>query len=131
MKLNARAKQVNLAEPKVEPIADILGRVGRELDTLAEQLNHVQGLISPLASQASALDPCFLQEIQVVDHIEQKMICLSHFLTSLGPLLQGHWVLDVSEASSVVSLSELARRLREAEHPAEEEPSGSGNFELF
>jgi len=129
--LNVKTKPVDAAEPAVEPIADILGRVGRELDALAEQLKHIQRFIGPLALKASSLDPGFLQEVQAIDHIEQKMICLSHFLTSLGPLMQGHWVLDVSEASGVVTLSELARRLRKAEHLDGEDPNQSGDFELF
>ncbi len=123
-----------LADPApatVEPIAEILGRVGLELDELAKQLNHVQGLISPLVFKASSLEPGFLQEIQAVDHIEQKMICLSRFLTALGPLMQGHWVLDLSEASAVITLSELSRRLRSAEHIIEDDPHMSGDFEMF
>jgi hypothetical protein len=122
---------MNSSGTAVEPIAEILARVGRELDALAEQLNHVQGLIGTLVSKAPAVESGLLQEIQAVDHIEQKMIGLSQFLTSLGPLMQGHWVLDPREASEVVTLSELARRLRKAEHLNEEDPHQSGDFEMF
>jgi hypothetical protein len=59
------------------------------------------------------------------------MVCLSRFLTSLGPLMQGHWVLDLSEASEVVTLSELAHRLRNAEHMIEEDPHLAGDFDMF
>jgi hypothetical protein len=122
---------VEQREAAVEPIAEILGRVGQELDDLAGQLQRVQGLISPLVLQASSLEPGFLQEIQAVDHIEQKLTCLSRFLSALGPFMHGHWVLDMSEASEVVTLSELARRLRTAEHITDETEQVSGDFELF
>jgi hypothetical protein len=128
---NPKINPVDQPPSAVEPISEIIGRVGHELDVLAEQLNHVQGLIGTLAKKASALDPGLLQELQAVDHIEQKMVCLSRFLTSLEPLMQGHWVLDLSEASEVVTLSELARRLRKAEHLIEEDPHVSGDFEMF
>lgn len=122
---------VEQREAAVEPIAEILGRVCQELDDLAGQLQRVQGLISPLVLQTSSLEPEFLQEIQAVDHIEQKLTCLSRFLAALGPFMHGHWVLDMSEASEVVTLSELARRLRTAEHIADESQHASGDFELF
>jgi len=128
---NIKIKPVDSSAPAVEPIAQILARVGRELDALAEQVNHIQTVIGTLVSKAPALESKVLQEIQAVDHIEQKMIGLSQFLTSLGPLMQGHWVLDPREASEVVTLSELARRLRQAEHLSEEDPHQSGDFEMF
>jgi hypothetical protein len=126
-----KAAPIDPPESAVEPIAEILGRVGQELDDLAEQLQRVQGLISPLVLQASSLEPGFLQEIQAVDHIEQKLTCLSRFLSALGPMMHGHWVLDMTEASEVVTLSELARRLRTAEHLIDEAQDVSGDFELF
>jgi hypothetical protein len=126
-----KAAPIDQPETALEPIAEILGRVGQELDDLSEQLQRVQGLISPLVLQASSLEPGFLQEIQAVDHIEQKLACLSRFLAALGPLMHGHWVLDMTEASEVVTLSELARRLRTAEHVIDETLQVSGDFEMF
>ncbi len=129
--VNIKAAPILQSESAVEPIAEILGRVCHELDDLASQLQRVQGLISPLVLQASSLEPGFLQEIQAVDHIEQKLACLSRFLSALGPLMHGHWVLDMTEASEVVTLSELARRLRTAEHVLDEAQQESGDFEMF
>jgi hypothetical protein len=129
--VNIKAASFDQPASAVEPIAEILGRVGQELDDLAEQLNRVQGLISPLVLRAAAVEPEFLREVQAFDHIEQKLVCLSRFLTALGPLMHGHWVLDMSEASEVVTLSELSRRLRTAEQIVEDNPHASGDFEMF
>ncbi len=129
--MNIKAAPLEQSESAVEPIAEILGRVSQELDDLAEHLQHVQDLISPLVLKSASLEPGLLQEIQAVDHIEQKLTCLSRFLSALAPLMHGHWVLDMSEASEVVTLSELARRLRTAERIVEDNPHLSGDFELF
>ncbi len=110
-------------------LADILGRVGLELDDLAKQLKHVQVSISPLVRLVPAHEHGVMRDIQELDHIEQKVHCLSQFLSALGPMMQGHWVLDTNEASKVVTLSELAQRLRCADGDvAEDHP---GEFELF
>jgi hypothetical protein len=129
--VNIQAASIVPSESAVEPIAEILGRVCQELDALANQLQRVQGLISPLVLQASSLEPGFLQEIQAVDHIEQKLACLSRFLSALAPFMHGHWVLDTSVASEVVTLSELARRLRAAEYDVDAAQHESGDFEMF
>ncbi len=129
--MNVKVDLLDQPAPAVEPMAEILGRVGLELDDLAEQLGRVQGLISPLVLKASSLEPKFLREIQAVDHIEQKLAGLSRFLKALGPLMQGHWVLDPSEASEVVTLSQLSRRLRTAERSVDANPHAEGDCELF
>ncbi len=129
--MNMKADLFEAPASAVEPMAEVLGRVGQELDDLAAHLAHVQGLISPLVLKASSLEPKFLREIQAVDHIEQKLSGLSRFLKALGPLMQGHWVLDPSEASETVTLSELSRRLRTAERTADASPRSDGDCELF
>lgn len=127
--MNIKAGSIEQQVSAVEPISEILGRVGQELNGLAGELSRVQGLISPLVFKVSSLEPEFLKEIQAIDHIEQKLVCLSRFLTALGPLTEGHWVLDFSEASQVITLSELSRRMHTP--VADQLPPPSGDCELF
>lgn len=129
--MNVKAATIDPPASAVEPVAEILGRVSQELDDLAVDLNRVQGLITPLITHAGSAEPSLLREVQGFDHIEQKLICLARFLNALGPLMHGHWALDMTEASSVVTLSELARRLRAAERDPIDDPNASGDFELF
>jgi hypothetical protein len=90
----------------------------------------VNGL-HPLAANATATatpDPDYLQALQGIDHIEQKLCALAGFLADLATTASPDWQLDAHPALAALTLSDLAARLAGDTVHA---PRHDGDCELF
>lgn len=110
------------------PVTDMLGRVSAELQDIAAAVERMHPLVS--AQQAISQDPGYLQALQSIDHIEQKMRCLAGFLTGIAQAAAPGWQIDPRAALAAITLSDLAMRLGGGE-PTAQEASSFGDFELF
>lgn len=116
-----------------EPVADLLSRVGCELALVAEALDNVEVPIhDALLHGAGSRYPPFIQVMQDLDHMRQTVACLGEFLCTLAASSPDHWRLDPKDAAAVVTLADLAKRLRANGEMANWGKDGGGNdCELF
>jgi hypothetical protein len=130
--MNSRFEPAEASSASNVPIADVLGRVGRELSHLAETMQQFQAVVSPLIIAAGRRDREFLHEVQDFDHIAQKLACLAAFLAALAPNTSSRWLIDPNLASQAVTLAALSSRL--AGTPDADAENGAwepGDCELF
>jgi hypothetical protein len=111
------------------PVPALLERLGAELADMAAAVNRLHPLAAAQADKATtAADPDYLQALQGIDHIEQKLRALAGFLADLTNAASPAWQLDPRPALAALTLSDLATRL--AGHTAHE-PNHDGDCELF
>jgi hypothetical protein len=116
---------------QIMTMAEVTGRVGQELATLAEATRDLQNLISPLILEAAGRNLAQLHELQYLDHVAQKLCNLGDFVTTLATHMPSHWLVDLSAASQVVTLTDLSSRLARNEVIDSAEGHPAGDFELF
>jgi hypothetical protein len=108
------------------PVPALLERVSAELKEMAAEVNRLHPLAG--ANAVATPDPDYLQALQGIDHIEQKLRALAGFLAALTPAAAPAWQLDAQKALAALTLSDLATRLAgDTVH----EPSRDGDCELF
>lgn len=113
------------------PISDVTDRVGGALSDVCQSVHRLQALIAPLILEAAVRNPSHLHELQDFDHLCQKLENLADFLAALALVLPDEWRLDPSEASRVVTLSDLSSHLGFSAKTDAERDHGPGDFELF
>jgi hypothetical protein len=124
--------QTPAAEPSASclaPITDVLGRVARELAHLGLLLDDLESVLGPLILEAGRGRADVLRDAQGLDHIGQKLSCLADFLTALAAAAPRQWLVDQNIAGRVVTLADLALRLKAA--GANVSPADFGDCELF
>jgi hypothetical protein len=117
--------------PPTVPVASVLGRMSRELRTLAGMTGQVQDLISRLVVVAAATDASSLRGLQRLDHIAQSIHGIASFLDMLAVTAPANCQLDALAASRAVSISDLAERLSLSDLPrpmGHHESSGDCQF---
>jgi len=112
-----------------EPVADVINRVATELRHLADEVSDLQSTLGDAVREASVSNEA-LRNLQSIDHIEQKLSCLSEFLSSLTFLLDENSVVDIRKPVQAINLADLSKRLRGLDLNL---PSANaiGDFELF
>ncbi|MDH6234051.1 hypothetical protein M2281_004665 [Mesorhizobium soli] len=106
------------------PVPALLARLSTELNDMAAEVNRLY----PLAIATATPDPDYLQALQGIDHIEQKLRALAGFLADLTKAAAPDWQLDAQPALAALTLSDLATRLAgHTPHPA----ANDGDCELF
>ena len=116
---------------EAEPVVDILCRVADELQAMAHSLAQVSiPGDDAFAHVIRMRGQPFMIAMQGLDLTRQKLACLADFLSELARSAPRHWSLDVDRAAEVVTLSQLARRLRSA-HGREDLDGSDGDFEMF
>lgn len=119
------------AEPALTPVADTLGRVSAELRDMAAVVNDLHVLAG--AQNAAAPDHAYLQALQSVDLIEQKLRGLAGFLADLAQAAAPDWRIDAQAALAAITLSDLAARLtgHAPLPPAQQQPDANRDCEFF
>jgi len=112
-----------------EPVADVINRVATELRHLAGEVSDLQSTLGDAVRETSVSNEV-LRDLQSIDHIEQKLSCLSEFLSSLTFLLDENSVVDIRKPIQAINLADLSKRLRGLDLSL---PSANaiGDFELF
>jgi hypothetical protein len=111
------------------PVPALLERLSAELADMAQAVNRLHPLAAAQADKAtSAPDPAYLQALQGIDHIEQKLRALAGFLADLAPAAAPAWQLDPHHALAALTLADLATRLAGHTPP---EATNDGDCELF
>ena len=117
-----------------EPVVDLFLCLAAELKDMADAVEQVSLPLDDMqGSGISSRDRSFVNAMQGLDLTRQRLDCLAQFLTELAPSLPSHWTIDLDRAAEVVTLSDLARRLRSpGRTPSEiEDDAADGDFELF
>lgn len=96
-----------------------------ELGRLAEQFQTVLG---PAMLRAADDFACH-QEAQMIDLITQRLYGLSDFMRALRPSVPEAWAVDPDAAARVVTLGDMACRLRGVPQQISSHPAGE--FEAF
>ncbi|PSJ50131.1 hypothetical protein, partial [Pseudaminobacter soli (ex Li et al. 2025)] len=101
--------------PALTPAAELLHRVSAELTAMAVDVNRLHPLAAAhtatAAGSATAPDPDYLQALQGIDHIEQKLRALAGFLAAIAETAPPDWQLDAHQALAAITLADLATRL--------------------
>jgi hypothetical protein len=110
------------------PVPALLERLSAELADMAADVNRLHPLAAHGNVAATAPDPAYLQALQGLDHIEQKLRALAGFLADLAPTTSPTWQLDPHHALAALTLADLATRLAGHTPP---EATNDGDCELF
>jgi len=127
--MSAKMNEILEQSSEAEPVADVINRVATELRHLAGEVADLQATLGD-AFNASKLSNEFLRDLQSIDHIEQKLACLSEFLSSLTFLVDETSMVDIGKLVKTINLADLSKRLRGLDLSL---PSANaiGDFELF
>ncbi len=93
------------------PITEVLGAVGRELDTLGTLVEHIQEALSPVLSPALLADPGALAGLQELDRLIQTLRALSGVAVGLSGAADRTWTVGSRVLWATVPLADLATRL--------------------
>ena len=99
-----------------------------ELATLAEAADALHDAVCADAA-ATLHDPRVFRAVQSIDHIQQTLRNLAEFMVALADEEPGARQVELSAALSVVTLSDLRRRL--LAEPAGDPPAEAGEAEFF
>jgi hypothetical protein len=117
---------------RTEPITAILSRVALELTDLAKCVDRLHGMVENVRRDCIVEIGPFLQSAQNIDIVEQRLSCLSHFVSELCELMPSHWEVEGRVAAQNLKLAELARRLSNIEnHESTSIGQLSGESEFF
>ncbi len=130
MKANRKAAR-NEPAATMAPVTEILGTVAEELRQAALRIDQMPVCTEHLKERMSAEDSNYLRAIQSLDHSAQKLAGLADFLSALADRAPPHWLLDTHIAAQVVTLAELAERLRLSESKSEAAAASDGDCEFF
>ncbi|MGH6761731.1 MAG: hypothetical protein ACRECW_09135 [Phyllobacterium sp.] len=118
--------------PRGTPVTDILMRIGRELESVANTLGETHPLASSLDWATAARDIHFLQAVQQLDRLEQTVRGLEQFLTALTAHVPADLHADMRSALEQITLSALASRLNGDAPVNETEPAeNNGDCDFF
>jgi len=114
------------------PVTEILGRVAQELRQAAVLIERTPICSEHVKEGVGVQDSQYLRAMQGLDHSSQRLAGIADFLTALADRAPAHWHLDTHLAAQVVTLAELAQRLRlSAEGSGESGGGSSGDCEFF
>lgn len=118
--------------PGVE-LSPILQAVSRELASLGDMGSSLQSVLGALASaHARTIGDSGMpgsEDIQALDLFTQRLFGLADFLAALAPTVTPGSCGDLDRALQVVSLSDVARRLK-GESPGDL-AMDAGGFQMF
>lgn len=112
--------------PQQIPANRLLQVLSREMAEMANISERLQTIL--LSACASAGNQRFVRDAQDCDLLTQKLANLSEFLEQVASVSPQGWSLDVQDACSRVTLSDLSDRLRLC--PWSERPQ-LGELDLF
>jgi hypothetical protein len=100
------------ASEKPVRMVEVIGRVGRELETLIHATNQLQNATVQLVIAADPKQRSqVMREVQALDSLAQNLNGLAVFLSGLARDMPQDWAIDPAAAARAVTLSSLRRRL--------------------
>ena len=132
MKANRKVQQIETAAVTMTPVTEILGKVAEELRQAAVLIEQMPICGEHARQGIGADDSDYLRAMQGLDHSSQRLAGLADFLSALADRAPAHWHMDTHLASQVVTLAELAQRLRlTAEGQQQSGSASNGDCEFF
>jgi hypothetical protein len=119
------------ATRRTEPVLDLLLRVADELQDMAHSIQQISVPVEDAVAVIGMRDRTFMNAMQGLDLTRQKLACLADFLSALARSAPPHWSLDADPAAELVTLSQLAARLRAPAHADRNPDASDGDFEMF
>jgi hypothetical protein len=112
----------------VVSVPEVLRRVHEELVDLERAMETLHPLVDLVTSKVGSKDPQHLKAMQGIDHMEQMLMGLATYLSSLSEEAPQEWHIDTANAVSQITLGDLARRLRRQDEAKEDT---DGDLEMF
>lgn len=112
----------------VVSVPEVLRRVHEELVELEKAMETLHPLVDLVTSRVGSKDPEHLKAMQGIDHMEQMLLGLATYLSSLSQEAPHDWHLDTAHAVSQITLGDLARRLKRQDAAKEDT---DGDLEMF
>ena len=132
MKANRKILQIETAAATMMPVTEILGKVAEELRQAAVLIEQTPICSERTRASIGIEDVDYLRAMQGLDHSSQRLAGLADFLSALADRAPAHWHMDTHLASQVVTLAELAQRLRlTAEGQQQSGSASNGDCEFF
>jgi hypothetical protein len=111
------------------PLAEALGLAAVELADLVRLADQLEIAIASLARRLCASDPRTIADCQVADLLAQRLAGVSGFLGGLSSNTPRDVCVDLTQAMTLLTLGEQARRF--AGPSARAEPPAEGDAALF
>ena len=108
---------------------EVLRRVHHELLALEQAMETLHPLVDLITEKVGWKDPNHLKAMQGIDHMEQMLMGLANFLGRISEEASESWHVDTRDAVSLITLGDLARRLRAQADEMREE--SDGDLEMF
>jgi len=127
--MSAKMNEIVEQNVSAEPVGEVINRVATELRHLADEVGDLQTTLGDAFSKGFVSHE-IVRELQSIDHIEQKLACLSEFLASLTFLIDENSLVDIGKPVQAINLADLSKRLRGLDL-ALPTADAIGDFELF
>lgn len=112
MRANRKLSKTEPAAATMAPVTEILVRVAEELREAAVLIERTPICTEHVKDGIGAEDIGYLRAMQGLDHSSQRLAGLADFLSALADRAPAHWQMDTHLAAQVVTLAELAHRLK-------------------
>lgn len=96
---------------------------------LEQAMESLHPLVDLITAKVGSKDPSHLKAMQGIDHMEQMLTGLAHFLRNVSHEASDEWHVDTANAVSQITLGDLAKRLRRIADQARVETDG--DLEMF
>lgn len=116
-------------DPAERSVAGLLATLGTEFRDLGVLAESLQDLPSRLGG--SGCDSATIVAAQGLDVLAQRLHGLAAFSIALAATVPAEWRLDTTAAASLVTLSDLQRRLTSSALEPSLQPDEADGFELF
>ena len=113
-----------------EALTGILHRIRVELQEIASRIDRNQALIARTTWHHGMGDADYMQAMQDADLNAQRVAGSAGFLSDIALQADPQWQVDAEPALSRLTLSELARALRD-HAPSSGDELSSGDVDLF
>lgn len=98
-------------EDSQEPIADVLARVRRELEDIADRIDRNQALIARSAWRGGAVHEDVVRAMQDADLSAQRIAGLAGYLREIADASHPHWHVETAGAAATLTLAAMARSI--------------------
>jgi hypothetical protein len=120
-----------VSKVSTKSLSKVLHQLGLELNTTFLDVNEIEHAVAKAYSTDVALKGHSIKGLQRIDSVAQTLRALSHFTQELSKALPSDPKIDVGSTTSSITLSDLAKRLRDCSGPAATKEVSLQDIDLF
>jgi hypothetical protein len=103
--------QKDITDAYREEAAPAMRRASRELRRTMNMVEDLEHVVAGAIASGGGAHAEQMQELQNLDHIQQKILGVADFIDALSGLMSPQWTVDAKGASRCVLLAELGAKL--------------------